>query len=65
MKTVRKRAKPHRNGRLHSREELLAALDQALEKGRKQSREEAFQSLLRAGILTAKGKLAPRYGGSG
>ncbi|PWU14705.1 MAG: hypothetical protein C5B50_16780 [Verrucomicrobia bacterium] len=65
MKTVRKstRTKARLNGRLHSREELLAAHERALKATRKMTPEQAFESLVRAGIYTRDGKLTPRYGG--
>ncbi|PWU08776.1 MAG: hypothetical protein C5B50_28925 [Verrucomicrobia bacterium] len=63
MKTVRKRAKQRLNGKVRSREELLAALDRALKATQEMTSEEKFQSLVRAGIYTQGGKLTPRYGG--
>ncbi|PWU22031.1 MAG: hypothetical protein C5B50_00295 [Verrucomicrobia bacterium] len=63
MKTVRKSAKARLNGSPHSREELLAANARALKATMEMTREEKFQSLVRAGICTADGKLTRRYGG--
>jgi hypothetical protein len=63
MKNLAKNAKARRNGKLHTREELLGALDRALEKMRRLNREEGFQTLVRAGICTPDTKLTARYGG--
>jgi len=63
MKTVTKNGKSRTNGAVPTRSELLAAHERALKKVQKRTAEEGFESLVRAGICTRDGKLAPRYGG--
>jgi len=63
MKRKVKIAKRHANGKIPSREELLAAHRRALEATRRLTPEEGFASLVRAGIYTRAGKLTSRYGG--
>ena len=63
MKTVTKSVKAKTNGAVPTRSELLAAHERALKKVRQRTPEEGFESLVRAGICTRDGKLAPRYGG--
>lgn len=63
MKTASKGVKTRKNGKVHSRSELLAAHERALERTRKMTASEGFESLVRAGIYTPDGKLTPRYGG--
>jgi hypothetical protein len=63
MKRVAKGIKARANGRVHSRGELLGAQARALERTRKMTAREGFDSLVRAGIYTPEGKLTPRYGG--
>ena len=63
MKTQSKNGKSRRNGTVPTRRELLAAQGRALNKLRRLSGREGFQTLVRAGIYTSDGKLTPRYGG--
>ncbi len=63
MKTRTKKAKPGRNGKIPSRQELLAAHARVLQRMEKMTAEEGFKALVRAGIYTPEGKLTPRYGG--
>jgi hypothetical protein len=63
MKTAAKNGKLHANGRLYSRKELLAAHERALKRLDKLTAEQGFETLVKAGIYTPDGKLAPRYGG--
>ena len=63
MKTQIKNGKSPRNGVVPTRRELLAAHERALKKVRKLTGREGFETLVRAGIYTPDGKLAPRYGG--
>ena len=51
------------NGTAPTRSELLAAHERWLKRERKMTAQEGFEALVRAGIITADGKLAPRYGG--
>jgi len=63
MKNKNKTGKSRVNGTIPSRSELLAAHERWLRRVRKMTAREGFESLLRAGIVTRDGKLAPRYGG--
>ena len=63
MKITSKRVKTRTNGKVHSRGELLAAHERALNDFKKLSAHARFESLVRAGIYTREGKLTPRYGG--
>jgi hypothetical protein len=63
MKTATKKAKSRANGVPPSRRDLLAAHERALDRAGKMTIREGFESLVRAGIYTPDGKLAPRYGG--
>jgi len=63
MKIATKNGKSRANGAPLTRKELLAAHERALKRTSKMSAREGFESLVRAGIYTAEGKLTPRYGG--
>ena len=63
VKTSPKNVKTRTNGKVHSRGELLAAQERALERTRKMTAREGFESLVRAGIYTRAGKVTPSYGG--
>jgi len=63
MKHAPKNKKPGANGAAPKRRELLAAHQRWLKRVRKMTAQESFASLVRAGIVTPEGKLAPRYGG--
>ena len=51
------------NSAPHSRKEMLAAFDRALRKLDRMSKEQFFETLVRAGIYTKGGKLTKPYGG--
>lgn len=63
MKTVAKNGKSPSNGTLSTRTALLAAHERALKGVSRMNAQEGFASLVKAGIYTPDGKLAPRYGG--
>jgi hypothetical protein len=63
MKNVTKNGKPKSNGVPITRRELLASHQRALKRTERMTRQEGFQSLVTAGIITPAGKLSPRYGG--
>jgi hypothetical protein len=63
MKSATKNGKPRSNGVLFTRRELLAAHRRALKRVDRMTAQQGFESLVKAGILTADGKLSPRYGG--
>ena len=63
MKIVAKSGKAQANGAQPTRKELRAAHERALERVGKMSVRQGFESLVRAGIYTRKGKLTARYGG--
>ena len=63
MKSAMKNGKSKSNGVPFTRRELLAAHQRALKRTEKMTACEGFQSLVSAGIITAAGKLSPRYGG--
>jgi len=63
MKNATKIRKSSSNGRVPTRRELLAAHERWLKRVRRMTKQEGFESLVRAGIVTPEGKLAPRYGG--
>jgi hypothetical protein len=63
MKTATKNGKARLNGRLYTRKELLAAHERAFKRLDRMTPEEGFATLVKAGICTPGGKLAPRYGG--
>jgi hypothetical protein len=63
MKTVTKNGKLRANGSSFTRSALLAAHERALKRASRLTAREGFSSLVKAGIYTPNGKLAPRYGG--
>lgn len=63
MKAASRKPKTRTNGAVPTRVELLASQERALKRVAKMSVREGFESLVRAGIYTRDGKLAPRYGG--
>lgn len=63
MKTATKNGKSRVNGRVFTRQELLAAHERALKRLDRMTAEEGFATLVKAGIYTPDGKLSPRYGG--
>jgi hypothetical protein len=63
MKPVPRSAKVRKNGRPHSRDELVAAHERALKRFKLMTARERFQSLVKAGIYASDGKLTSRYGG--
>ena len=63
MKNATKNCKPKSNGGPFTRRELLAAHQRALKRTKRMTAREGFRSLVSAGIITAAGKLSPRYGG--
>ena len=48
---------------MYTRKELLAAHERALKRLDRMTADEGFATLVKAGIYTPEGKLAPRYGG--
>jgi hypothetical protein len=63
MKTSTKNGKSRANGTLLTRTALLAAHERALKRVSRMTAQEGFASLVKAGIYTPDGRLAPRYGG--
>jgi len=63
MKTAAKNGKSRVSGRLYTRKELLSAHERALKRLDGMTAEEGFATLVKTGICTPDGKLAPRYGG--
>jgi hypothetical protein len=63
MKTATKNGKSRANGTRYTRQELLAAHERALKRLDRMTPQEGFETLVKAGIFTPDGKLAPRYGG--
>ena len=63
MKTVTKNGTSRANGRIIKRTALLASHERALKRASRMTAQEGFASLVKAGIYTSDGKLAPRYGG--
>jgi hypothetical protein len=56
--------RPHRNGHVPTRAELIAAQERALLQDEKLTAKEGFEALVNTGIINRKGKLARRYGGT-
>jgi hypothetical protein len=63
MKNTPESRKSGANGKMPTRSDLLAAHGRWLKRVQKMTARESFASLVRAGIVTPAGKLAPRYGG--
>ena len=63
MKNGTKNKRPHGNGHIPTRAELLAANERALQHDEKLTEDEFFKAAVRAGIYTREGKLTRRYGG--
>lgn len=57
------KAPPHYAEPPRTRKELLALYMRVVERARSMTTEELFQSMVRSGIYTAEGQLAPEYGG--
>lgn len=63
MDTNGKEQQPKTNGVANSRKELLELHERVLERVRKMTPKEGFQSLIASGVYTPDGKLAKEYGG--
>lgn len=63
MDTNAKEQQPETNGVANSRKELLELHERVLERVRKMTPKEGFQSLIASGIYTPDGNLAKEYGG--